>query len=301
MSLSKENPWETFPRDKPRTKDIRPLQKSTALKRILEKPQMTMAAVMPQPEGMNTSGSVKDYIHDLAEEKPSKDCKGSWVSKLGGVFGWIAGGSIICDLEMCYKALWMQITDGSYRKNKDSDWNQHKEKCIMYIIISGVVVATLASVIIYFMGGELNTVFSEIIEALIWIVDEFRWVFGRFYGILIRAFEWLVGRLERFSEATETPLWLPMSSVFLGLAWVVAEIVDEFLGNLPAWQNSIFAKCFRFFDWPFRNIQEFVHSILGDWGELLAWLLLMPFNAAALILGFVTGSVLYLPSQIGSK
>jgi len=197
---------------------------------------------------------------------------------------------LLCPFEECTAALWRKISSGW---GPDKEWDEHTTKCVIYVSVFGLLIALAIGGLMYLAGAPGLEFLEDLTDVMAWVVDKFEFVFEHAIGLLTLLIRKGFELTEVFSESTDTNILFPVSTFVLAVLWAFEETLSEFLGNIRTWEGSIFAKVFRFFDFPFKEIENLAGSIFGDIGYVLAWVLLIPFNVAALILGLFVGAVIY--------
>lgn len=285
MSLSK--PWSSV-RDewlRPRNSKVIPLQHQNTFTQLAKRIKNTTYMMAPNPEGLNEEKSENP--------KPAKKCS-KWSTIISGIIGKLSGFNPICDMEMCLSAFWQKIISGW---KAQPDWDKNTSKCIIYVSLFVLVIGFLVGAILYFVGGDVNFILTDVVDLFLWVLNTFKLALRNLYGLLFWAARKGYELVELMTERTGSHPVFPFTAAGLALVWLIEDIASEFLGNMRVWEDSIFAKCYRFFDFPFKVIENFAGQLLGDFGYIIAWLLLIPFNVAALALGLFTGSIIF-PFQI---
>jgi hypothetical protein len=74
------------------------------------------------------------------------------------------------------------------------------------------------------------------------------------------------------------------------LLWAAAELLTRSIGVWNKWNDSDFATIFRFIDTPFELMVQLGNTV-GSWLGWFVRILLLPFEAGALVVSFVVGAV----------
>jgi hypothetical protein len=215
------------------------------------------------------------------EEKESKWSK-VWCA-IKTVFGGAVGAS---SCGTSGKGCIQNVTDSV----KTGDWSEFKGISNFDNIIGCVgtfaigIGILLGIALIFGVGGPI----------LYPLLDAIKSLFGTAFGWGVEMIEWIAGTIwwaiMEVADFLGANHWLVALDLLTGLAWALAEVLQSSIGLWHKWSDSDFAVIYRFLDTPFELLVAAADAV-GSWLGWIAWALLLPFEAGALIISFVVGGV----------
>lgn len=263
-------------------------------------PQEMTATMTPQTGGTNdgaTDGATSNSTKTSSKWSFSDVAFCVVTGGLGCILQWIFPN---INPTQCFSSLWNGWTKG--------DWEGWTDNCWYWIAATAVLALIALGLILYLFSGSIPNVMDGMEKAFGWVVEIFEWFlvilrgsFRALFGIIIRIFEFVRGKILVFANSVDVPGPLAVSSLVLASIWCVLEVLEELAGAVPKWRGTIFYSVYRFLAWPFLTVEDLARESGGPILGALAQIIFIPFTAGALLLSFLLGGILWPFQQIFSS
>lgn len=225
--------------------------------------------------------SIKECFED-----PSK-CK-----SIIGDWKCILLGPILCDPGECFTKLKCPPPSeelGSAPK-QTCGWNSLDFFCKAEVVVTVVVIAVGAGVVMYFFGSSFTSlgVVGRVLAMTISTVGEtLKMVFGGVWDVV----KWALSNVDYLAYYTETNAMLWKANILTLFAWGLLTVAQELEGVVDEfWVGSVFQTIYHFLDYPLRYVKSGATNISRVLGALVG-VVEAPFEALLVLVSVLAGGV----------